>query len=91
MKIISTRIFEALGAGALGIFSEDSNANVLFRNKKHYIEFDDVENFIYSIYQIKDIKNELYFQKIARDGKDEAHSKHNWGSRIVCFLKEINA
>ena len=31
MGIISTR-FEALGAGAIGVFSEDSNAKVIFNN-----------------------------------------------------------
>ena len=91
MGIISTRIFETLGAGALGVFSEDSNAKVLFKNKKHYVEFDNVENFISSIYQIKNISNAKYFQSIAHNGYNEAHFKHNWGSRIESFIKEIDA
>ena len=91
MGIISTRIFEVLSTGALGVFSENSNAKVLFTNKKHYVEFDEIQKFIFLIYQVKDIKNEKHFQEISDKGRKEVHSNHNWGSRIDCFIKKINS
>ena len=87
MGIISTRIFEALGAGALGVFSEDSNAKVIFNNMEHYIEFNDINKFIDTVYKIKDKSNKKYFQKIANNGRNKALLENTWESRIESFIK----
>ena len=39
MGIISTRVFEALGSGAIGVFSADSKAEIIFEDGIHFLSF----------------------------------------------------
>ena len=38
LGIISTRIFEALGSGAIGLFSKNSNADIIFQENIDYLK-----------------------------------------------------
>lgn len=90
LGIISTRVFEALGSGAVGLFSEDSNANVLFENKVHYVSFSKIEEFILKVYQIKNSTRSSLFQEIADTGRKYVEDEHTWKNRVLKFKSEVS-
>lgn len=88
--IISTRVFEALGSGALGLFSEDSNANVIFEDKVHFLSFTKVDDLIKKIYQVKNTSKLSLFQKIADQGRVYIENEHDWKNRVLKFKDEVS-
>ena len=62
-RIISTRVFEALGSGAIGIFASDSKVDVIFEDGNHFISFSRIKDFINTIYLIKKSKGILNIRK----------------------------
>ena len=87
--IISTRVFEALGSGALGLFSEESSTNILFQENIHYVSFKNIEELIDKLYQIKNPNKSLLFQKIADSGRKFVEDKHTWRNRVLKFKSEV--
>lgn len=85
--IMSTRIFEALGSGSIGLFHEQTNADVLFEKNKHYINFSNVDDFINKVYLIKESSRDKFYQEIAINGRKKVEDEHTWENRIT-FLKE---
>ena len=64
--IISTRVFEILGCGAIGVFSYESEASELFIKGREYLEFQNIKELIEYLYNIKDSTNNNIFQDIAK-------------------------
>ena len=91
MGIISTRIFEALGAGAVGLFSEDSNANIIFKNNLDYLCFKSTKDLIKKIYLIKRSTPNSKYQKIANHGRQHVEDKHTWKSRLKNLKKKVQS
>ena len=89
MGIISTRIFESLGSGAVGIFSTDSNADIIFDDGVHFLSFSDIKNLVKIIYQIKKGKERSKFQIIANAGRECVENKHTWKNRVAFFVDEV--
>ena len=89
MGIISTRVFEALGSGAIGIFSKDSEAGFLFKKNIDFIEFNGISDLIKKLLKYKRgyKKNEL--QKIASQGRFTVEKNHTWSNRVKFFLNNI--
>ncbi len=89
MGIISTRVFEALGSGAVGIFSKDSEAGFLFKKNTDFIEFNGIEDLLKQLskYNGGYKKNEL--QKIASQGRNNVEENHTWSNRAKFFLNNI--
>ena len=89
MGIISTRVFEALGAGAIGLFSKDSEAGFLFKKNIDFIEFNGIENLISKLSKTKDISQIDKLQKIASKGRLNVERNHTWSKRAKFFLDNI--
>ena len=89
MGIISTRVFEALGAGAIGLFSKDSEAGFLFKKNIDYIEFNDVENLIAKLSKTQDISQKDKLQRIALKGRINVERNHTWSNRAKFFLDNV--
>ena len=89
MGIISTRVFESLGSGAVGLFSVDSNADFIFKNGIHYVSFSGIKDLIHNIYLIKKIKVNSKFQIIANTGRKFVENNHTWKNRVAFFLDEV--
>ena len=53
--IISTRIFEALGSGAVGLFTK-FNADFIFKENIDYLTFNSIQDFINKVYSVKKVK-----------------------------------
>ena len=87
--IISTRVFEALGSGAIGMFSSDSNADVIFEDGTHFLSFFSIKNLIYNLYLVKNSKGNSKFQKIANSGRELVEKKHTWRNRVAFFIDEV--
>ena len=91
MGIISTRVFEALGSGAIGLFSEESNANFLFKDNVHFVSFSNIDDLIYKIYQIKKSSAFSSFQEIANRGLKYIDNNHTWKNRVLKFRDELSS
>ena len=89
MGIISTRVFESLGSGALGIFSSDSQADFIFNKDIHFISFSGIKDFIRNLYLIKNSRGNSKYQKIADEGREFVQKKHTWKNRVAIFLDEV--
>ena len=89
LGIISTRIFETLGSGAIGLFSEKSNANIIFRNNIDYVSFDSIKDLINKVYSVKYSQGKSNFQQIADSGRKHVEKKHTWKNRVETFKKEV--
>ena len=89
LGIISTRIFEALGSGAIGLFSENSNSNIIFKNNKDYLAFYSIKDLIDKVYLVKNSLDKSKFQKIADSGRKHVEKKHTWKNRVLNFKKEV--
>ena len=89
MGIISTRVFEALGSGAIGMFSIDCEAGFLFNKNIDFIEFNGIKDLIKKLSKYKGDcrKNEL--QKIASKGRIRVEENHTWSIRAKFFLNTI--
>ena len=87
--IISTRVFEALGSGAIGLFSQSSNADFIFKKNIDYLEFNSIQDFINKIYFVKKSKRNSKFQKIADSGRKDVEQKHTWENRVSIFKKQV--
>ncbi len=87
--IISTRVFESLGSGAIGIFSSDSNADIIFENGIHFLSFFSIKSFIYNLYLVKNSKGNSKFQIIANSGRELVENKHTWKNRVAFFVDEV--
>tara|TARA_Y100000589_G_scaffold327719_1_gene370155 strand:+ start:1754 stop:2779 length:1026 start_codon:yes stop_codon:yes gene_type:complete len=85
--IISTRVFEGIAAGAIGLYSDKSNADVIFKNKEHFLNFTNTNDFIKKVYLIRNSKDDSYFQIIADKGRKFVENNHCWVNRIY-FLKK---
>ena len=88
--IISTRVFEALGSGALGLFSEGSNAQIIFENKVHFLSFNKIDDLIEKIYQVKNTSKSSLFQQIADKGRLYIENEHDWENRVLKFKEEVS-
>ena len=64
MGIISTRVFEALGSGAIGIFSKDSEAGFLFNKNIDFIEFNGIKDLIKKLSKYKGGSEKMNFKKL---------------------------
>ena len=89
LGIISTRLFEALGSGAIGLFSDDCQARVIFEEGKHFIEFKSIKRFIATLYSVKHSSHLSQFQEIAYKGRDLVKSQHTWRNRVERFKTEV--
>ena len=90
MGIISTRVFEALGSGAVGLFSEESNAQIIFENKVHFLSFNKIDDLIKKIYQVKNTSTSSLFQQIADNGRICIENEHDWENRVLKFKEEVS-
>ena len=88
LGIISTRIFETLGSGAIGLFSKDSNANIIFKNNVDYVTFYSIKDLIEKVYLVKNSLGNSKFQKIADFGRINVEKNHTWKNRVEIFKKE---
>ncbi len=89
LGIISTRIFEALGSGAIGLFSKNSNADIIFQENIDYLSFDSIEDLINKVYLIKGTINHSKFQTIADSGREHVELRHTWRNRAATFKKSV--
>nr|WP_075440409.1 glycosyltransferase [Prochlorococcus marinus] len=89
MGIISTRVFEALGSGAVGLFSMDSNSDFIFKNGIHYVSFSGIKDLIHNLYLIKKTKVNSRFQIIANTGRKCVENNHTWKNRVAFFVDEV--
>ena len=89
LGIISTRVFEALGSGAIGIFSSDSQADFIFEDGLHFLSFSTILEFINNVYLIKNAKVNSKFQKIANSGREFVEKKHTWKNRVAFFVDQV--
>ena len=87
--IISTRVFEALGSGAVGLFARNSNANIIFQENKHYLGFNSIKEFIKNVYYVKESGRKSKFQSIADSGRKFVEQKHTWKNRVEIFKKQV--
>ena len=87
--IISTRVFEALGAGAIGLYSDSSNADVIFKNMVHFVSFSEIKDLIEKIYLIKSNSQSSKFQQIANKGREFVENNHTWNDRAQQFLNQL--
>ena len=87
--IISTRIFEALGSGAIGLFSRNSNADIIFKENIDYISFDSIRDLINKVYLVKRTINHSKFQTIADFGREHVELKHTWRNRAAFFKQNV--
>ena len=86
--IISTRIFEALGSGAVGLFSRSSNADFIFKENIDYLAFNSIQEFINKVNSVKKSKRKSKFQKIADSGRKNVEQNHTWNNRVAIFKKQ---
>ena len=89
LGIISTRVFEALGSGAIGIFASDAKVDVIFEEGKHFISFSRIKDFIKTIYLVKKSKSNSKYQKIADSSREFVEKKHTWKNRVAFFVDEV--
>ena len=87
MGIISTRVFEAMGAGSIGLYSKDSNADILFTNNVHFMSFSGIDDFVKKLYSIKYSKISSSYQSIADKGRITVENEHTWEKRVSKFIK----
>ena len=87
--IISTRIFEALGSGSIGLFSNSSNADIIFRDNRDFISFNSIKDLVSKVYQIKYSKNKSRFQRVADFGRMNVEKKHTWKNRVELFKNKV--
>ena len=88
--IISTRIFEALGSGSIGLFSNKSNADVIFRDNIHFLNFSTINDLIEKIYSVKSSINFSSYQDIADNGRECVEKYHTWKNRVSIFNDELS-
>lgn len=88
--IISTRVFEAVGSGALGLFSKESNASEVLEDNVHFLSFTRIDEFIYKLYQVKNTHKLSLFQKIADRGRMYILNEHTWKNRVLKFKDEVS-
>lgn len=89
LGIISTRVFETLGSGAIGLFSKNSNANIIFQNNIDYVAFDSIKDLIKKVYLVKNTFGKSKYQKIADSGRKQVEKKHTWKNRVEIFKKDV--
>ena len=89
MGIISTRVFESLGSGAIGLFSKNSNADIIFEENRHYLSFNSINDFINKVYSIKQCRRDSKIQKIADFGRKYVEKNHTWKNRVVIFKNQV--
>ena len=89
LGIISTRVFEALGSGAVGIFASDSKVEVLFEEGNHFLVFSTIKDLIKKIYLIKKSKNNSKYQTIADSAREFVEKKHTWKNRVAFFKDQV--
>ncbi len=89
MGIISTRIFEALGSGAIGIFSNDCEAGFLFKKNIDFVEFNGIKDLIKKLSKYKGGQRKNELQKIALKGRINVEENHTWRNRAKFFLNKI--
>lgn len=89
MGIISTRVFEALGSGSIGLFSSDSEANFIFKEKFHFLSFDSIKELVDTVYSVKYSPKENFFQNISDAARKLVESEHTWKNRVSDFKEEI--
>ena len=89
LGIISTRVFESLGSGAIGMFSNDSNADKIFEEGNHYLSFSKIGEFTNNLYLIKNAKGNSKFQRIADKGRELVENEHTWKNRVALFCDEV--
>lgn len=88
--IISTRVFEAVGSGAIGLFSEESNADVVLKDRIHFLNFSTIDDLISKIYKIKNNVKFSSIQKIADQGRAHIENEHTWKNRVLKFKDEVS-
>jgi len=88
LGIISTRVFEVLRCGAIGLFSKDSQAQTLFKPGIEYTEFNNISELVEKIYSIKFSRNSFY-DLIAKRGNENTKKNHNWEARVNALFQEI--
>jgi len=89
LGIISTRVFEALGSGAVGLFSSNSNANIIFKNDIDYVTFYSIKDLINKVYLVKNSPEKSKFQNIADSGRKNVEENHTWNNRVEIFKKDV--
>ena len=89
LGIISTRVFEALGSGAVGLFSSNSNANIIFKNDIDYVTFYSIKDLINKVYLVKNSSEKSKFQNIADSGRKNVEENHTWKNRVEIFKKDV--
>ena len=89
MGIISTRVFESLGSGAIGLFAYDSNANFIFEDGTHFLSFIDIKDLVEKLILINKQKGDSDFQIIANAGRECVEKKHTWKNRVAFFVDEV--
>ena len=89
LGIISTRVFEALGSGAIGIFASDSKVNFVFEEGNHFVSFYRIKDLIKTIYLIKKSKGNSKYQKIADSAREFVEKKHTWKNRVAFFVDQV--
>ena len=89
MGIISTRVFEALGSGAIGMFAKDCEAGFLFNKNIDFIEFNGIKDLIKKLSRYKEGYRRNELQKIASKGRINVEENHTWSIRAKFFLNTI--
>ena len=89
LGIINNRLFEALGSGAIGLFSQSSNADFIFKENIDYLGFNSLKDFINKVYSVKESKRNSKFQKIANSGRKNVEKNHTWHNRVAIFKKQV--
>ena len=89
LGIISTRVFEALGSGSVGLFSSNSNANIIFKNDIDYVAFYSIKDLLKKVYLVKNSLEKSKFQNIADSGRKNVEDNHTWKNRVEIFKKDV--
>ena len=90
LGIISTRVFEAVGSGAIGLFSDESNADEVIKDQIHFLNFSSIDDFISKIYRVKKSSNFSSIQNIADQGRIYIENQHTWKNRVLRFKDEVS-
>ena len=89
LGIISTRVFEALGSGAIGIFADDSKVDAIFEDGIHFLSFSGINDLIKKVYLIRKSKGDSKHQKIADAAREFVEKKHTWKNRVAFFVDQV--
>lgn len=89
LGIISTRVFEALGSGAIGMFAFDSKVDIIFEDGIHFVSFSRINDLIDKIYLIRKSKGDSKYQKIANSAREFVEKKHTWKNRVAFFVDQV--